>query len=200
MLILKDRATTPPGNWSYRDVDGTELTANTLPDLVARTLEHRIDKGLPTADLWAIVEDGVCRQKGVRCKPANPPSPEGVRQVEAGDLLRFLQTMKGWVQEGQMVDQAEAERRAEICAGCTKNVPYTGCLGCSGIFAILFQLIGDRKTRMDENLQSCAVCGCENKVSVYVPLEILQKASGDLEYPAETNPAIPNSPACWRRK
>ena len=122
------------------------------------------------------------------CQPAGavhePEILKRRRVIGLDDILRFLATAKTWILSRTCVPQEEAERRAEICAMCPLNTDAVmGCTGCINYAAELFSAIGDKKTRAHSNLRSCEVCGCENKVQVWVPEDVLRQHSGELSYP-----------------
>lgn len=196
MLQIKQRDTTPPRGWDYQVEGGPLIEGGDFGELVLRVLDYNVKHGLPTDNLAAIVEDEICRRKGIKCAPPRPAPDGSTRTIGVADVWRFLFTMKTWMKNGTIVDQDEAERRAEICAGCRFQVTPTGCFGCSGILGTLFAIIGDRKTRMDHALQSCGICGCENRVSCWAPMHVLTQASPNLEYPADTDG---NGTPCWKR-
>lgn len=197
LLQLRDRQTTPSRGWDYQVQGGPLIAKNTFGDLVRAVFEYHVEHGLPTVNLAEIVEDEICRRKPVKCAPPRP-IPDGERSMSVGDVWRFLVTMKEWVKNGSFVEQAEAERRAEICAGCRFNGDVTdgSCWGCTNIMGLIEQIIGTRGTRLDHALRNCKVCGCLNKVQAWVPLDVLRRAGGDLEYPADTGSGVP----CWKRK
>lgn len=127
-------------------------------------------------------------KRNENCQPAGNTHEPGVlkrrRIVGLADILRFLSTAKDWILSRNCVPQAEADRRAEICAMCPLNTEaITGCSGCTNYAAELFAAIGDKRTPAHAVLKSCEVCGCENKVQVWAPLEVLSAHSGGLDYP-----------------
>lgn len=77
----------------------------------------------------------------------------------------------------RFVPEEEAERRAAICAACPLNVQVQGCMGCSGVSALVKMIRRDRRTGVDGN-----ACGCELKVKVLVPSEVVDNRGVD--YPA----------------
>lgn len=202
MLKIKDTSYGPPNGWDSLQPDGTLVKAGDLGELIRRVLDYRVQLGLPTADVAEWVEDEICRRKNIRCKPAMIIPIGGKRAVTVADLWRFLYTLGVWVlKDRSFVESAEADRRAEICAGCSEQVEAVGCWGCTGLFAILFGIIGERQTKFDASLRSCSVCGCENKAQVWIPIQTLHKVSGSLEYPAETGQNDSNGQPvpCWKR-
>lgn len=198
LLQIKQRDVTPPKGWDFQVPGGPLIARNTFGDLVLAVLDYNVQHDLPTDNLAAIVEDEICRRKGVKCAPPRPMPDGSGRSIGVADVWRFLMTMKEWVKAGELVPQEDAERRAECCAGCNQNAEIDqGCWGCAGILGIVQAAIGERKTRLDHALKNCRVCACYNSVAVWVPLPVLQRASGDLSYPEDTDG---NGTPCWRRK
>lgn len=198
MLALKQKDTTPPKGWDFQVPDGPLIAANTFSDLVLEVFKYNVEHGIATDNLAAIVEDEICRRKAVRCAPPRPVANGGARSIGVADVWRFLVTMKEWVKNGGFVDQSEADRRAEICAGCSRNADVTdgSCWGCTNIFGLIEQVIGQRTTRVDHALKNCLVCGCLNRVSCWVPIDVLNKASGPLDFPRDTDG---QGTPCWKR-
>lgn len=198
MLELKHRDITPPRGWDFLVPDGGPLIeAGDFGELVLKVLDYCVKHGLPTDNLAAIVEDEICRRKPVRCAPPRPAPDGSTRSIGVADVWRFLKTVIEWMKSGGFIDQAEAERRAETCAGCRFNGEVDhGCWGCAGLFSIVESAIGNRTTRMGHALKNCKACACLNSVQVFVPLPVLQKASGNLEYPADTDG---KGTPCWKR-
>lgn len=207
LLALKNRMETPPGYWKYpRNVDAP-LTSDPkdwiiggdFQDLIAKVNSFRISNGYPLGNPEAEIQDFICRTTGAQCVPANPAKPMPGRKARGGDVARFLGAMASWMVSSAYVDQEEAERRAEICAGCAFNVPIddSNCLGCFGLTARVMKVIGDRHTRMDGSLQFCGVCGCSNAVQAFVPMEVLAKAHKLEEFPTDVGDG---KTACWKRE
>lgn len=93
-----------------------------------------------------------------------------------------------WLSAGKnLVDQVEANRRAEICAQCHNNVQMdiglkVGCCGrgLSGVLnPITDKIIQNRTTPSDNQLKSCQLCGCYLRLKVWAPLEALQATKED---------------------
>lgn len=106
------------------------------------------------------------------------------------DVTAGLKTFARWITSGMnYVPQAEADRRASVCAKCYLNVDVQGCSGCA---KAVKEVIGDKKTKFDNALRSCAVCKCFLKAKVHFPMETLDTAPGKVQ---EMYPDF-----CWLNK
>lgn len=183
MLTLSSKMVVPPGGWRFIvPQTGTLITAPTFALLYHEALAVLDRAGVQVGlDYEQEFTDQLCRQLSSDCEVV-PAVTNATRTVTATDVIRFLKVMLQW--RGQVVDQAEADRRAEICAGCPYNVAVSGCSVCQGIAGKIAEVIGNRGTRWDRQLQGCAVCACENKAQVHLPLEVLHKGvTPEMEFP-----------------
>lgn len=175
MLRLSKKDVTPPGGWHYREPDGTFFKAGTFGDLLRVVTEDRVAKMLPVENIASEVEEWICRETNAKCKVVAPASIQGPVEIEAGDAWRFMKTAAAWIKKRGVVSQEEADRRAEICAGCRyQGEPPVNCWGCSQLFALIHEAIGERRTRFDEQLRFCSVCKCNNKIQAWTPLDVLR--------------------------
>lgn len=133
------------------------------------------------ADLEGRVQDWICRQlppNSSVCSANGMVSMPGlgIRRVTGRNILAYISTMAswGWNHKFQAAEQSEANRRAEICAGCPLNVRAEGCLPCFGVDAAIYAVIGGRRTPLDHQLNACAACGCSVKAKIWVPLDTLK--------------------------
>lgn len=211
LLRLKNPSETPRGYWRYPRHhvmdgeryaepinDGNFITGGDLQNLVYNINEYRVTNSLPLGDANAEAQDWLCRTSGARCVPAVPVEHVPGRKARAVDVARFLWALAAWMKTTETVSQEEADRRAEICIGCPFNVPVddTACWGCFNLTARIMRVIGNRRTRFDEGLKFCGLCGCSNVVSAFVPLSVLGKAHKLEEFPAD----IGNGAPCWKRR
>lgn len=117
-----------------------------------------------------------------------PASLQVERVLRADDVWRFIRAMKNWVSAGGGTEaQGEAERRAQICAQCPKNVDVAGCAWCSGMLSAALELLSGRSTHFDGLLRHCEVCGCNNRVAVHFPMSAVDAT---LDYPEW----------CWKKQ
>jgi len=85
-----------------------------------------------------------------------------------------------WLSSGApAVAQELANKRAEVCVKCVKNVPgswYT--VGPAELIRATLSLREDKlETPHDNALQSCDVCKCLMRLKVWVPLDHIVKSS-----------------------
>lgn len=95
-----------------------------------------------------------------------------------------------------MVDQALAESRATVCAGCPKNGKgdLTSWFTVPAAKLIQVQLEAKNKrkleTKSDEALGVCEACSCPLKLKVFCPLDIIN---------SKMSPTVRTElhPGCW---
>ena len=159
---------------------------------------HRVANAIPITPFWADeVEDqlcrslppGHCKEKEPGVKPVNVPT-----RLSLDDVTRGSTAFGEWIVAGRpMVAQAEAERRAGICASCFYNIDIPGCKPCNGALNVIKRIVGIRKTTSDPWMKSCAVCRCFNAVQIWFPAERLIQGTTDKmmsEFPE----------FCWKAK
>lgn len=133
------------------------------------------------------VESWVCKELPKACEPDTSGMPIGRRKLHMDDIVRGLQSLSGvmgaqllsWFGgKSPFVDQAEANRRASICAKCGYNIAFKKpCAGICPELKTLVELIrGHRSTPYDNRLDSCSICGCFNSVTVWIELPIQERA------------------------
>jgi len=142
-------------------------------------------------DLPVLMEDQLCQTlEPGWCNYDDPGRPRVNTDLSWGDVLGGLATFAEWLARGmRYVSQAEADRRAEICARCYLNVNIGGCAACQKMVA---QVIGDRTTKYDPNIRACAVCKCVLKAKVHFPISVLDRQA------KKAQPLYPEF--CWLKK
>jgi hypothetical protein len=174
------------------DENGVKICTYRFSILIEKIYALRERNGGDLAPEWIErVADDLCdKYKIQKCppKPANQP----VRKIRLGDISRFLKTVKNWMASGGVpVDPSEANRRAEICSKCPMNVDVSGCLACKKLVSSLFPSLKGLTTDHDAELEGCAGCGCQLKMKVWLPFEVLPDGLEDAEMYHED---------CWIRK
>jgi hypothetical protein len=182
LLHLKSLNITPPGEFRFRDPDsGFEMKEGTFYELTRTVAIHRRNNNFrPLAE--AEIEDAVCQSLSPGAQAEY--CAEGARIptfVPWTDVLNFLKTAGAWLAGGlSTVEPIEAERRAGICAGCPYNRGLSGgCAACSNAVNSLRSEVLHKSTSLDGKLEACAICHCDNKMTVHVPLQTLETVPHD---------------------
>ena len=113
----------------------------------------------------------------------------------------FAQLLKNWILTGgKLVDQNVANERAAICAGCHNNVGSSevrkACCGggvatTAALWTARKLIIQQKITDSDRKLLTCGLCGCDLKIKVWIPLQVL----GQTKEEANAWPTF-----CWMKK
>ena len=197
MIKLKIDNVVPSGGWVYvHPHTDFKITAPTWNDLITRIRSYRLANGMSLGpNFEETIGSEVCQQQGwgePRCLQEEP-TPLKQRVLGMYDVVSFLKVLKHWLlQNPTLVEQEEADRRAHICTTCPYNVNVQGCAGCTNIASMIFNATGDRQTPHDTQLRNCQICGCVNKVQVWVPKETLDQGLSP-----EMRESLPDW--CWKK-
>jgi hypothetical protein len=101
---------------------------------------------------------------------------------------------------GKLVDQNTANQRADICKGCHNNKPTDEvrtsiCNSCNKMGSMVLNqlrstIIKNNATTGDSGLLTCGICGCDNRISVWIPNHNLLAREDAFAYPT----------FCWKKK
>lgn len=97
------------------------------------------------------------------------------------EIKSFLTTLVNrHMGDVDFVPQGEADRRAGICASCPHNNRVLDCTTCEDIASKAMGITREKKTKHDNMLEGCGICGCYLRVKVWMEKEILEKRN---DYP-----------------
>ena len=183
----------PPGGFVF-DENGTRIEGHSYQSLAENLLRYRIDNRLPVGDPLKEIVERVCAQHPHFCSAHTPPLQGALPSLAghvAGWMSRLYASLRASNIEHAFVGQEEAQRRAEICAGCPNNVNWkTGCGSCASATENEgFTFRAGRRTVGEERLQGCHIVGQENRTAVWLK-------SPPPVTPAERE-AFPTH--CWRK-
>jgi hypothetical protein len=177
-LCLTNRSVCPPDGFRYvfpetgyiaHGWNHNDWVNDAIRHLQVNNLAHR-------ADLVPLMEEQLC--KTLPPGWCNYDDPNRARvSVSLGwqDVLGGLKTFASWIAQGcQYVTKEEADRRALICSRCYLNVNVQGCTGCQ---QAVVEVTGNRKSKYDDLLRSCAVCKCFLRAKVHFPISTLDRES-----------------------
>lgn len=188
-LRLKNKIESIPGGfkWTVPETEVTIGPETNISDLLMNVRQHyRANDLLPPPDLEDRLEHDNClRAPAKRCRPEHPSKAEGgwIARLtqDIGTILSGTLTIGQWLWQygGESVSPEEAVRRAEICIRCPYNKPPQGCKPCNSakIENTIRKVIGHRSTEHDNDLKSCAICGCHLRAKIWIPLEVMKKKS-----------------------
>lgn len=175
--------TSPPDRMRHTHSDGHVSVADEK-DLWLRIIaKHERDANRELPEGWeAAAEDRLCKllPPGL-CKYEDGTNPAEYlnTRIDGDTVRRGTQVLLDIAtSDDPLVDQATAESRARICAGCPANVAVQGCSSCAGIADLVVRLKGGKKTQADQVLKYCAACGCSSRANVWVKPELLANGVG----------------------
>lgn len=184
----------PPEGWRFLDHQ-ILFQEQTFNDLVKKVIDFRSANSFDIGNPEQEIMDSICRNFPSTC--IDMPS---VHNTPIERIKSFVQTLFNYFVDGaQLVQQEEADRRAEICVQCHANLDggqarTQGCCGAKNIEDKTIevtrkQILKEKKTSVDDRLKSCFVCGCENKLAVWFPVKYLLKKEDANAFPV----------FCWRK-
>ncbi len=174
------------------------INANDKDKLIGLVFEYRLRNGIEVGDVEADIDSYYCRTWPSFCTNVNGTAGA---QPKSGEpmLNRVTRWAASAIHQNHMPKGgyplstvAEADRRAEICVNCPKNVAWRGgCGSCSSsTLAVLQQLKQLKKTRFDGSLRACQVAGFELTTAVWLPYSAT---------PITTDQRAAMPEACWRK-
>jgi len=189
----------PDCNWKIDRPDLGFVGQGYLFEVIAnRCRDWRRANGVPIGlGFEDELEQALCRQHPSACETDDPREPIQPRRLNYRDVLVGTQVMASFIAKGMpVVDQAEAERRAAICANCIANQDFgRPCSGiCGKLEEIVTKIVGGKHTSKDDSLNSCVICGCYLKAAVWMDRETQWKPLS--EHQKIQFEQIPN---CWKR-
>jgi len=211
------RSQTPPKGWVFFQPQTgwwvPNPVSNTFDQTVQLIIKHRRANGAITAQHrlatdYASVANELDTYTRMRLNiplaappKSVPPTPSVPGVVgAAADIKRAAQgtsVVLDWLMSGGApVEQALANRRAEICVECKKNEPgswYT--VAPAELIRTTLSARSDLKleTPFDDRLQSCKVCKCLMRLKVWTPLSFIVEKTKP-----ETLAEFPSN--CWIAK
>jgi len=178
-LFFPNRTQAPPGGWRYlvRET-GVELRGVSEGNLIQSIQKHyRANNLVAPYDLSILIEEYICKQSPHYCQPKGPSISfwEGAKRTLT-QVVSGTRTLSAWMVSGEFADDETATQRAKVCASCPLNQEPLGCASCKkiDIAQLVFSIIGKRVTAFDHVLKACEPCGCDLKVKVHVPLNIIK--------------------------
>lgn len=189
MLEFISPSTVPPGGTYNFEVSalrdyGIDIPADvtakfsfpTEPGLLQQIKQYlRANQIEVPKNLIPIVRDYICRTvpEGFCQGDSSMPRTKFLSKRTIEDGTRILFESHRMSPTEFYVPQAEAERRARICANCPMNLPGI-CPTCTSMLGnLMAKWLGGRSTPFDNFLSACGKCGCALKAKVHVSIKAL---------------------------
>lgn len=177
-MQIRSRTKPPRGGlWKYtHKISGVKFSSHQLGAIKYSIWKHEESNGYPQTPEQEI-EDQLCLDHPASCVDRSHNEPP-TRALQMGDIVRGTKVIAAFKLKGSpLVEHAEAERRASICASCKKNVDYSKpCSGlCQELTDLVQSMVGGATTKFDHQLKACQICGCLNTAQIHVPADILAK-------------------------
>ena len=188
----------PPGGWVFAQ-DGFNFEGQTFNDLVGIVEHHRASNGKPAGDPKQEIQDQICQRNPSTCLgvPMNYASTTAPHPF-VDSLRNFATAAKNFLMHGgAMLDQNTANIRASTCSKCHNNVPAEQsrqdplkCGVCGGAVNHAVEItrniaLAGRKTPSDGVLKTCALCGCDLRIKVWLPVKYFDpKCENANKYPS----------------
>lgn len=206
-----NRFSVPPGGWRWHHPrSGRIVSRDTFVDLLEgaeRTLLNLgEDPALASSQIHQATAEHLIRQGRGDLVQVVKEVPRSAGQYATGAKAAFLKwwrespvygLIRGKVNRGEavFVGQAEADRRAAICAGCPHNVIPAGKGWLQNwTDGQMLKSVEGRTTASQERLGVCEICSCELRAAVWWQADIIATTTRDAKFARR----LPRH--CWKRQ
>lgn len=189
----------PAGLFTARDDDGNVIEGMTRDELITKLTDWRVANKRPVGDPEKDVDKQLTGQVGY----SSPIPVSSIKDTPKPATMRLIDRVNGWVQNRirnkavQFVNQAEALKRAAICAQCPQNKNWqSSCATCNAeskrvIARDIVILSQNKQTPLHNRLEACNVTGQANKAAVFLTEESLRHRTNYMD-------KLPSF--CWLKK
>lgn len=184
--LSRPRETPPDGFWFLVPESTTRIEGWDLTELVTRVIEHRewrlkVPQDREATQLEVERQICMCQFPGIcQAEPGEDYQPiiDRARDFSTETVMAASKTALEFLKDGtQLVDKAQAERRAAICRGCRLN-RQSPSWACSVLCATLEALVP--AGRREPGLNLCGVCSCSLPAKILLPEHVFQPANDAL--------------------
>jgi len=172
----------PPDGYVFTEPDGTRHRGDSWRDLKERIVRYRKANNFSPGDPEAEITSQLCARAPSFCRNSNP------QPVRIGPSFNAI--VIGWLTRVlglklPRVDDAEASRRAAICARCPaqRSLNMT-CGSCITDINKLRRAVLDGADSLHKNLHPCSITGEDCSVAVHIEQPPISGQTPDY---------------CWRR-
>jgi hypothetical protein len=196
--LVPSKSVVPPGGHHFVDHStgvAVRIEGTSTEDVAKKLLEFRLGNQKAPGNPLKEVTEYVCGSWPHFCQEDEPVRaltighPEKPKTHISIRVMTWMASFVRFAQKDPGVHPSVAERRAMICANCSRNVSFqSGCGACQdNISRLAFVWKRDRSTASDKQLGACAVLGQHNGAAVWA--EKLPPVESPEDLPAN----------CWRR-
>src|SRR4029078_9392968 len=141
----------------FKDPDTQhEYQGRSLAELHANIVRYRLQNGLDLIEfLPAVTEHYMCALPENAGACVGAKIDRGVLGILKGGITLFKNFYYG---DENIVDRAEADRRADICVACPLNTKPSSRRSEKTLLRVAEASVGDRKSKHYEQLGVCAGC------------------------------------------
>jgi len=182
----------PPGGWHYFQGD-VRLESWALPELYRVVQNYRAENALPSGDVEGDVNEQLCGRNPHYCHGVDSLTINMVSVNPATAVEELMNDIQTWAKNilasnkpYNLVDDAEAARRARICLHCPKNANWRG--GCGPCINSTDRLCASVRQARDiadtPVLGGCHILRHDNRSAVFLEKDLFND-----------NAELPNE--CW---
>jgi hypothetical protein len=171
------------------------IRAPTYRALIDAVVKFRADNVIPIGDVRAEIDEYICKNFPRMCHQF-----EGVARIEVAHSVspirtltdEMIQTMDRQIQDHSTENlelKQEAQRRADVCAGCRFNVRWnSNCGSCvEAVNRMSAILRAGQTVHHERELRACQILRHENRSAVWLRMDKIG-----------TSPDLPGY--CWARR
>lgn len=176
MTLIPKTSVVPPGGFHFVDETGAvpvRIEGYDAEDVAAKTLKHRLAANLPPGNPLEEYRTWLCKTWPHFCVDTQPPeigtTLVGGEHISKRVSAWMAMFFRGGYSRGLVPDR-EANRRAQICSQCPRNVRYneTGCGAClENIERLSFVYKANRQTEFDPLLAACQETAQHNASAIW---------------------------------
>jgi hypothetical protein len=182
----------PEGGYTFTDRDGVRFFESSIEELAEAVRSFRIRHGKVLGDPRQEVVDQICARSPHSCRKVDNPNAtrEAIASTKFGArVVKWLGLVADamGLRPTELVSKQEAQRRAEICSKCPRQLTWkTGCGGCDqSARRMALAIRKNKETPLSGMLLACEVLSEDTRTSIWLQ----QKPSTDANLPEN----------CWRK-
>ncbi|NBW10607.1 MAG: hypothetical protein EBR82_21540 [Caulobacteraceae bacterium] len=198
--MIPKQSVVPPSGHHFIDRSGGNehrIIGSSYQDVAEQILKYRLSNRLAIGNPLQELYEFVCGTWPHFCDTAQPEATYNVTSEPAFTVAVMNWMANAWSRQANtpnaLVSDGEAQRRAEVCRGCPKQIDWAD-YGCGSCVASIRQkgyvFRAGRETGI-KNVTGCSVLKQDNSTAVFAHLDSLPDAT------PEQMEKLPTG--CWRK-